>query len=126
MKPEQSARPASTHNSIRPVANQAAGLSVSTPADYVALFHQGYPDARKVSGEYLLFCHEHADTNPSLSVNLEKDCWICRSCEAKGHISQLPEMRRLLAEQRPNPFARRSSEEARTMIREKFSADAER
>jgi putative DNA primase/helicase len=119
----QSARPASDPTARRPVADWAAGLSVSTPTNYTALFHEAYPEAKQRNREWLLVCFAHDDTDPSLSVNLEKGCWTCRTCGARGHVSQLPEIRRLLAEQRPNPFARRSPDEARSKIREQCCAN---
>lgn len=47
-------------------------------------------DVKSKSGkEWTALCPFHGDTNPSLSVNVDKGLWICYSCGLSGNSRQL-------------------------------------
>lgn len=74
------------------------GESRSITLDLTTAFHQAYPEAKRSGGEFLILCHEHKDTNPSLSVNLIKGVWYCLVCKAGGTLTSLPRLRDLTVE----------------------------
>ena len=47
------------------------------------------PPARKAGSELLWRCVNHDGRNPSLSVNVSKDVWLCGPCGSSGNAWQL-------------------------------------
>lgn len=61
--------------------------------NYTQQFHDVYPNAKKEGGsEWLILCHNHDDTRPSLSVDPKKGVFRCNTCKIGGHITKLPQM----------------------------------
>src|ERR1700674_523413 len=54
----------------------------------VALAHFGQP-AKRLGAEIYFTCPNHADTKPSLQINVRKNCWSCFPCSAAGNSWQL-------------------------------------
>lgn len=44
---------------------------------------------RSDDGEWVAVCPFHADTRPSLSINVDSGLWLCFSCGAKGNMVRL-------------------------------------
>jgi hypothetical protein len=56
-------------------------------------FENKYPDTRlrrnSQRGQYTGLCPFHEDSNPSFSINFDKNCYICFTCGEKGRVSYL-------------------------------------